>query len=48
MVLLGGEVSTVSVVNANGISGVVANAATTPAITLSLDNYSSMYLQLAI
>lgn len=33
---LGGTVTTVSVVTANGVSGSVANATTTPAITLSL------------
>lgn len=34
----GGTVTSVSVVTANGISGTVANATTTPAITLSLGN----------
>jgi hypothetical protein len=34
----GGTVTTVSVVTANGVSGSVANATTTPAITLTLGN----------
>lgn len=33
-----GTVTSVSVSSANGVSGVVANASTTPAITLTLDN----------
>lgn len=33
-----GEVTNVSVVNANGISGIVTNPTTTPAITLTLGN----------
>ena len=35
---VGGSVTTVSVVTANGVSGVVVNPTTTPAITLSLGN----------
>lgn len=41
-----GTVTTVSVVHANGITGVVANPTTAPAITLSIDDGSITYSKL--
>lgn len=41
-----GSVTTVSIVNANGLSGTVANPTTTPAITLTLGAISPSYVTL--